>query len=234
MTLDIHRFEKNESLVETLVGEVETWLAEAIAERGYALLAVSGGRTPAPFFRALSRCTLDWSRVTVTLADERWVPEDHGDSNARLVQQHLLQGPAARARFVGLYSDAPTLEEGAAVADARLRGLGLPFDAVILGMGEDGHTASLMPGSEALMSALNPRGGRLCRAVRAPGVVQPRLTLTLAALLTSRRILLHIVGDAKWRVLERARTPGPVAELPVRAVLHQQRVPVRVYYADGP
>ncbi len=228
----VHRFDDPGALAEAMAREIAALLETAIAERGEALLAVSGGRSPKELFRALSRCGLDWSRVTVTLVDERWVPEDSEASNARLVREHLLQRCATEACFLGLWSAAPDSRRGAEEAEARLRSLPLPFDALVLGMGEDGHTASLIPGGDSLGRALDPQGERLCLALRAPGIEHPRLTLTLPALLRARQIFLLVAGEAKRRVLDEAWREGSVAELPVRAVLHQNRVPVTVYYSS--
>lgn len=232
MERKVHRFDDPGELAGAMAREIAALLEMAIAERGEALLAVSGGRSPKALFRALSRCALDWSRVTVTLVDERWVPEDSEASNARLVRESLLQGCATEARFLGLWSAAPDSRRGAEAAEACLRSLPLPFDALVLGMGEDGHTASLIPGGDSLGRALDPQGERLCLALRAPGIEHPRLTLTLPALLRARQIFLLVAGEAKRRVLDAAWREGPVAELPVRALLHQNRVPVTVYYSS--
>lgn len=233
MDRTVRKFDDPDALAGAMAREIAALLETAIAERGEALLAVSGGRSPKALFRALSRCALDWSRVTVTLVDERWVPEDSAASNARLVREYLLQRYATEARFQGLWSAAPDSQQGAEAAEAHLRSLPLPFDALVLGMGEDGHTASLIPGGDSLGQALDPQGERLCLALRAPGNEHPRLTLTLPALLCARHIFLLIAGEAKWRVFEKALREGPVAALPVRALLHQSRVPVTVYYSSN-
>ena len=107
-------------------------MRSALAEQGQALLVVSGGRSPVAFLEALSEEPLDWSRITLSLADERWVPESHADSNAGLVRRHLLRGEAAKARFIGLYQPAASLEEAAELADHHLHELPLPIDVLVL------------------------------------------------------------------------------------------------------
>ena len=223
-------FPDREALAEALADQVSADLEAGIAERGAAALAVSGGSTPARFFAALAaRDDLDWSKVSVTLVDERWVDETSDRSNARLVKQNLLTGPARAASFVPLYSggaepDAAALARSAAALEMVPR----PFDAVILGMGGDGHTASFFPGGDTLDAAL--AGPAPVIAIRAPGAGEPRVTLTLPHLLATRSLYLHIEGEEKARVLDKALGAGPVAEMPVRAVLRQTRKPVAIYW----
>jgi 6-phosphogluconolactonase len=226
-----HRFPDSLALAHALSGEIEVDLNEAIAARGTASLVVSGGRTPKRLYAQLRAGAIEWSKVWVTLADERWVDTASEQSNERLVREALLTGPAAAARFVGLKNPAPTPEAGAEWATRALTRAPRPFDVVILGMGEDGHTASLFPGSLALSRALDPAAPPACVAVNALAAPHARMSLNLAALLDARRVILHIEGEAKWQVYLRARAPGAAAELPVRAVLHQKETPVDVFWA---
>jgi 6-phosphogluconolactonase len=226
-----HRFPDRQALAAALAGEIKVDLEEAIPARGAGSLVVSGGRTPALMFRRLSEEKLDWTRVWVTLADERWVETTAETSNERFVRESLLIGPAAAAHFVGMKNPAPTPEAGADWATRALTRVPHPFDVVVLGMGDDGHTASLFPGSLALARALDPGAPPACVAINALVAPHARVSLNLAALLDARRIVLHIEGDKKWEVYQRARTPGTAAEMPVRAVLQQKEVPVDVYWA---
>jgi len=226
-----HRFPDREALAAALAGEIKVDLEEAIAARGATSLVLSGGKTPVRLFKQLQAEKLDWTRTWVTLADERWVETTSEDSNERLVRENLLVAAAAAAHFVGLKNPAPTPEAGADWATRALTRVPHPFDVVVLGMGPDGHTASLFPGSMALARGLDPSVPAACIAVNALAAPHARVSLNLAALLDSRRIVLHIEGDAKWAVYQRARTPGTPAELPVRAILHQKEVPVDVYWS---
>jgi 6-phosphogluconolactonase len=226
-----HRFPDRAALAAALAGEVKVDLEEAIAARGVGSLVVSGGRTPVRLFAQLRDERLDWPRVWVTLADERWVETNTAASNERFVRETLLLGPAAAAHFVGLKNPAATPEAGADWATRALTRVPHPFDVVVLGMGEDGHTASLFPGSMALARGLDPAATPACIAVNALVAPHARVSLNLAALLDARRIVLHIEGDAKWAVYQRALAPGTAAELPVRAVLQQKEVPVDVFWA---
>ncbi len=193
--------EDDSHLASTLADAVAHDLQTAIAQRQHALIALSGGRTPERFLKQLGQRELDWSRVTVTLVDERWVPADHPRANAGLVRRNLLLGKAAQACFVPLYADFPTPEDGLATVSRTLASLDWPLDVAVLGMGEDGHTASFFPGGDHLDAALDPRGGELVLPMRAPEAGEPRITLTLPVLVQARALYLQIEGDTKRRVL---------------------------------
>ncbi|MEI7035300.1 6-phosphogluconolactonase [Fulvimonas yonginensis] len=231
LPLTTHTFTDGQTLATALAERVADRLRAGLLERGFALLAVSGGRTPLRFFERLAQASLDWSRVQVTLVDERWVAEDHPRSNARLVREHLLRDAAAAARFVPLYTGAATPEEGQAEAGRCVHALPLPFDAVILGMGADGHTASFFPGGDRLDAALDPSMPVGVVPMRAPGAGEPRITLTLSTLLQTRHLFLHIEGEDKRELLAQARLGlGEAAHYPVRAVLARSPEPVAVYW----
>ncbi len=225
-----HDFADGTELAAALAAAVAARLEAAIAARGGASLAVSGGRTPARFFAALSAKPLDWAKVVVTLVDERWVPVDDARSNEALVRAGLLQGPAAAARFVGLVSEAASPEEGLPAVTRRIAALPLPFDAVVLGMGTDGHTASFFPDGDRLAEALDPRGGAPVIPLRAPGAGEPRITLTLPLILAARAVYLHIEGADKAAVLTEVLKGGAAEAMPVRAVLGARGTPPEVYW----
>jgi 6-phosphogluconolactonase len=226
-----HRFPDSEGLAQALSGEIKVDLAEAIEARGAASFVVSGGRTPLPLFHALRTERLDWSHVRITLADERWVDATHPDSNERLVREHLLQELARAAHFTGLHNAAGTPAEGAEWAWTTVGRLPRPYDVVLLGMGDDGHTASLFPDAPGVEAALDPSALPRCVAMHPATAAHARLSLNLAALTDSRRIILHIVGAQKWQVYQAALAQGRREELPVRAILHQRQVPVDVFWS---
>src|SRR5476649_2670137 len=214
-----HEFRSPALLAEGQAQAVAEQLRAAIAARGAATLVVSGGRSPVAFFQSLVKQELDWSRVVVSLADERWVPVEHADSNAGLLKRYLLQGPVAKAKFVGLYSPAASLEEAALAADNALAELP-PIDVLILGMGDDGHTASLFPNSPNLKEALQLDGQRRCLPMLAPTVPHQRLTLTRQLLASARLPILSISGQAKLDTLRAALAGDDLTEMPVRAFLN--------------
>lgn len=224
-------FADKATLATHLAHDVAAMLRAGIAERGTASLVVSGGSTPKPFFEALRQAPIEWKHVVITLADERWVDADHEDSNEKLVREHLLPEGAT---FVSLKNAAETPHEGAeAATKAVADNVPLPFDVVILGMGDDGHTASFFPHAAELDAALKPLDdSTLCAAITPPEYApHPRMTLTLPAILDARRIILHITGGSKQEVYAKACESGPVADMPVRAVLRQEHTPVEVYWA---
>ncbi len=227
----VKRHADMDALADSLAGDIAAQLTAAIARRGLASLVVSGGRSPVKLFERLRVQTLDWSRVCVALADERWVDPSDADSNERLVREVLLQDRAAAARFSGLKNAAPSPDLGAVSAWETFARVPRPFDVTVLGMGDDGHTASLFPGSPNLRSALNPGAAAGCVGMWAPTPPQPRLSLNLSALLDARRVVILIAGEAKERTYLKACGDGPVEEMPVRAVLRQQRTPVEVFWA---
>ncbi|MGM0826197.1 MAG: 6-phosphogluconolactonase [Pseudomonadota bacterium] len=218
--------EARQQLAEQLAEAVYQALNEDLSHQARALLVVSGGSTPVPFFEALAAKSLPWERVDITLADERWVAEDSQDSNAKLVREHLLQGEAASANFVPLTSSAGTPEEGVAEVSERTQALSWPASVVILGMGGDGHTASLFPDSQELGLALSTDEPLV--AVRTPSQPQPRITFSADRLHQARRHVLHITGDDKRAVLANALNGDDVRLLPIRAFLS---CPLAIYWA---
>ena len=209
-------FKSSAKLAEALASDVAAWLTDAIAERGFAVLAVSGGSTPKPFFANLSRHKLDWKNVQITLVDERQVDETSPRSNAKLVKETLVQNEAAAAQFIPLYQNpnAANLSR---------------FDVAILGMGNDGHTASFFPGGDNLAAALDIEQSHSIISMIAEGAGESRLTFTLPRLLTARKLCLHIQGADKMAVLEKALVGDDQTEMPVRAVLHAPK-PLNLYW----
>jgi 6-phosphogluconolactonase len=213
-----HEFKSPVLLADGLALNVAKQLSDAIDARGTATLVVSGGRSPVAFFQNLAKQKLDWSKVVVTLADERWVPVEHADSNAGLLKRYLLQGPAAKAQFLSLYSASANLEQAAEQADRLLAELPA-IDVLVLGMGDDGHTASLFPNSPNLSDALKVDGTRRCYPMLAPTVPHQRLTMSRALLASAKTTVLSISGQSKLTTLSAALAGDDVAAMPIRAFL---------------
>lgn len=171
------------------------------------------------FFQALAQKPIQWSKVCISLADERWVPTEHADSNAGLLKRHLFQGPAAEAGFFSLYRPTSTLDEAAAATDEALKELP-KIDVLVLGMGDDGHTASLFPDSPNLAQALDLDSTRRCLPMLAPSIPHQRLTMTRALLASATTPILSVSGQAKLETLRKALAGDDLAEMPVRAFLN--------------
>ena len=223
-------FENTSALDIALAEHTTAMLAADINATGSASLVVSGGRTPMGFFHLLSQQDLDWSAVTITLADERWVDNQHQDSNEKLVRENLLINNAVQANFVAAKNAATDAIDGEADLEQSLATIGR-FTVVILGMGDDGHTASLFPDAERLALGLDMHSGRTAIAVTPPVAPHQRISMTLPRLLDAQQVVIHISGAGKQAVLQAAHEGDDIAELPIRAILNQQIAPLKIYWA---
>jgi 6-phosphogluconolactonase len=225
------RFATPEAQASALAAAVSDALEDALRARAQASLVVSGGRTPAALFAKLAMTPLDWARVHITLADERWVDPTSEASNEHFVRTTLLRDAARAAQFTGLKTPALDAAGGVAEAWERCASMPQPFDQVLLGMGDNGHFASLFPHAAGLAEALDEHAEAACVAITPLDAPNSRISLNLAALLRSRSIRVQICGADKWEVYQRALEPGSFAELPIRALLRQRQVPVDVYWS---
>nr|WP_314574625.1 6-phosphogluconolactonase [uncultured Pseudomonas sp.] len=219
--LKTNEFDNPELLANALADHVAERLSAAIENNahGVATLVVSGGKSPVAFFQALAQKPIQWSKVVISLADERWVPTEHADSNAGLLKRFLFQGPAAEAGFFSLYRPTTTLDEAAAATDEALKELP-KIDVLVLGMGDDGHTASLFPDSPNLAEALDLHSDRRCLPMLAPSIPHQRLTMTRSLLASAATPILSVSGQAKLETLRKALAGDDLAEMPVRAFLN--------------
>ncbi|MDZ7823584.1 MAG: 6-phosphogluconolactonase [Ahrensia sp.] len=218
-------------LAEAMASKISGLLAGAIAARGQAVLAVSGGSTPKKFFDAISHTDIDWSRVTILLVDERIVAPTHERANARLVRDNLLRNRAAKANLIPYVVDAGEPEDCASASGQFFSDAIAHIDALVLGMGTDGHTASFFPGGDNLASATKRNGKHTVLAMRASGAGEPRLTLTLPVILSAHYIAIHIEGDEKMGVFDEALSGDDEAAMPVRSVLHNASKPLNLFWA---
>lgn len=229
-----HRHDTPAQQAHALADAVAAQLQQALRARAVATLAVSGGRSPVAFLQALAQQPLPWERVLITLVDERCLPDGHTERNATLVTQHLLHAGAQRATWIDWLAGLPdpqTVPDDALLQWAAERGATLPWplDVVVLGMGEDGHTASWFADSPGLDVALH---GLARLAVTHPRhAPYRRLTLTRRAITEARHRHLALAGARKGSVYARARL-APTASLPVSLLLHDPRSPIDVWLAD--
>ena len=220
--LHVHRYESRNDLAEALAGGIAAVLAGGIATRGSASLAVSGGSTPGLLFDHLAQTDIEWSAVTVTLVDERYVPEDNPRSNAAMVRERLLTHRASTATFVPHYRPNVTPQTAADELD-RAIGRMMNLDAIVLGMGTDGHTASFFPDGDSFERVTDPEADEFAFPIFVPSQGdggEQRTTLTMPAIVRARFLALHVEGEEKRDVFNRA-TEG--ADLPITRVLNSAR-----------
>lgn len=228
--MQLQQFSDSQSLNSAFAEDIAGKLQQAIAERGHAVLVVSGGKTPLPLFQQLAATSLAWDKVTITLADDRFLPDSAADSNERLVKSALLQGQASQAKFISLYADAENAEAAVPTLLQRVSALGT-FDVLILGMGEDGHTASLFPCCAELAAGLSADAADLL-ATNPSSAPYQRITFSLRRLLQARAIYLHLVGPKKLQVLQQAAAGTDVSAMPIRAFIQHSQPELTVMYAE--
>ncbi|PKH87827.1 6-phosphogluconolactonase [Colwellia sp. Bg11-28] len=228
---ELTEFNARNDLDNELASTVSDILAKAIKEKGKASIAVSGGSTPKGFFSVLSQSDIDWSKVTITLADERWVPIDSEASNTRLVHENLLQNKAEKAKFFHLKQGDELTDETLEDLNVAASKILLPLDVLILGMGEDGHTASLFPCSDQITSGLDETNDAALLKVQPKTAPHQRISFTFASLMTSKNIFLHSCGEGKKTVLTQALNGDDPFEMPIRAFLQHPSLNTQIFWA---
>lgn len=221
MSYEFIEYPDREILAIDLAHQLSGNLKEALRLDARAALAVPGGTSPGPIFDSLCGSDIDWSRVDVLLSDERWLPEDHERSNTRLLRQRLLVDRAAEAQILPMYAPKPEPEDALAELESVILPK-LPLAVLLLGMGEDMHTASIFPGADKLDEALSPKAPVLV-PMRAPGAPEPRITLSARVLDGALRKHVLIFGAAKRDALEKAKGL-PASQAPINAVLNGAKV----------
>ena len=235
MTAQLKQFSERHEMIAALAVLIIQRLREAIEQHGVASLIVSGGSTPKKLFDILSKQTLDWSKVTISLADERWVDTSSPDSNEYLVRNSLLVNKVAVAAFVPLKTLDATPELGVVKLQEVINKIPVPFDVLVLGMGDDGHTASLFPYANDLAVGLDLNNIQKVMALTPKELPAhapyPRISMTLSGILNSRLIVMLLAGQSKLDVYKQALAGEDTQEMPVRAVLKQTHTPVITYWA---
>jgi len=223
--LNFHRFEDEEKLAFSLAQNIVNHLNDAIAEKGSASLIVSGGSTPKKLFNALSTMDIDWNKIKIGLCDERLVEPTHNDSNEKLVRETLLTGYAAKATFIDMASEDET------ACSKHVKELLMPFDVLVLGMGDDAHTASLFPNNPRLTEAYDQTKENICIKIVPQHAPYMRMSLTLGAILSARHVYLHFQGESKLNVYKEALKGADSFAMPIRAIINQTDKTIEVYSA---
>ncbi len=223
-------FQDRKRLFVGLAQDFHDRLSEIIRKRRKASLALAGGTTPGPLYDALSNALLPWEKVSITLTDERWVSPEDPASNEYLIRDLLMKRRAAGATFVPLKTNHAKASGGAGIAEKRITPI-MPFDICLIGMGPDGHIASLIPGAEGYAAASDPNTPKKLAGIHAPGAAgaPERMTLTVPGLLSSRRIVVLFMGQDKLNVYNEAKAGE--GSSPLRELLAQKKVPVHAFWA---
>lgn len=232
-SLEFHEFASKEALAEALSQRVAELLNVDFTTGAFASIAMSGGSTPKRMLQLLGEKMGDNREMTYfALVDERFVPASDERSNERMIRDQLGLNAHPDSEFLSLYADGMNATEAAHKAHQKLlEDEELPFDVITLGMGTDGHTASFFPGGDNLASATNPKIENLFLPMLAPGAQEPRITMTLPPIVSAKTLILHIEGDEKRQVYEKALEDGPADELPIRHILRHPDVELQVYWA---
>jgi len=230
--LDEYFFTHSDVLLQRLSDYCANVLRAAVAKYGAATFLVSGGTTPQQLFRKLSLVDLPWQQITVALIDERCVSVKHDKSNARRVYENLLQNRASVARFVPMFDSSVDAEQALQLCEQRYRQLPAPIALALVGMGNDGHTASWFPGAEQLRDAMTTE--QLCLRLHAPGLsasdIPNRFTISLKGVLNAEKIVLLITGQDKKNVYTQALAGDDIGQMPIRALLKHS--PMAVFWSE--
>jgi len=235
--MKINKFEDRDSLFNAIAKKIHHDLSKAIDKNESASFIVPGGTTPAPAFELLSKSDLDWKKVSIAQSDERWLEATHEQSNERLTRENLLINNAQFANYISMKNHAENIEEGKQICENAYSEIPNPFTVCMLGMGLDGHIASLFPNSKHINNALSLENKDLCTSIDATGCsvagdYPKRMSLTLSAILNSGTVLLLVTGKEKLNIIENALNKSPHNKLPVSHILNQSTTKVEVFWSE--
>jgi 6-phosphogluconolactonase len=228
--VNFNKFQNKDTLASALSNEICNLLALSLKQGGRASLILSGGNTPKKLFEKLSLCDINWNKVIVSLCDERWVDTQNIDSNEYLIKTSFLKNYARNANFIGMYEKDKTLKQASIDYENRIKQELLPFDIVILGMGTDGHMASLFPNNEKFEQAFG-LNNKFCLDVTQKTPKYQRLSLTNRAILKAKHIFLHFEGKEKLRIYNLALKTNDINKYPISSIINQKIKNIEVYFA---
>ena len=235
--ITLNKFYSRKEFFSAVAKQCENYLQKSLLETGSASFIVPGGTTPAPVFEQLSNSELDWQNITIAQSDERWLKADHLQSNQRLTTKNLLINQAKSAKYIAMKNSYATAMDGESECCENYKILAAPFSVTMLGMGLDGHIASLFPNSKSIEHGLDLNNSNLCIAIDATGCpvagdYPERMSLTLSAILNSQVIILLVTGNEKLSVIEQAINNKSSDELPVSYLVNQNKIPVEIYWCN--
>lgn len=236
--ITINNYENKTELFFAVAQRCEEKLKQTLNDKNShhaASFIIPGGTTPAPAFEQLSKSDLNWSKVTIAQSDERWICADLEHSNQYLTKKTLLINNAKKAHYIAMKNNSSTASEGQNLCNNQYQKLVTPFSLTMLGMGLDGHIASLFPNSKTISDALDINNNDLCIAIDGSGCpvagdYPERMSLTLAAILKSELIILLITGNEKMKVINKAMEKNKPHLLPVSGLLHQTKTAIEIFY----
>ena len=223
-----YKFNDKESLIDSLSKDIINKLEKEIFEKGKATLLVSGGSTPKPLFEKLSTINIAWNKVFIALCDERWVNSEHKDSNEKFVKENLLINNAKNATFISMYQKNINITDAEEICSNIYTKELFPFDILILGMGTDGHTASLFPHNIKLEESFSTEE-KLCISMTPSDALHDRMSLTKKAILSAKNIFLHFEGDEKLDVYKKVSNGVDCYDMPIASILNDKKK-IEVYY----
>ena len=224
-----HHFLDQKELVHNLSLNIIAILQKAIQDKGSASLIVSGGSTPKPLFEELSSFEIPWDKVKIAQCDERWIPTSNKDSNEKLVKDYLLKNFAKKAQFISMYQEDIEIQKAETICSKIYKEELFPFDVIILGMGGDGHTASIFPNNIKLEEAFNEENS-LCVSMTPSDAPYDRMSLTKNAILSADNIYLHFEGEEKQKVYKKVLEGIDSKQMPIASILNQDNKIIEVYY----
>ena len=235
--LTIKQFESRDELFQTVALDIELHLRNSLAQHGAASFIIPGGTTPGPAFQSLSNASLDWENITIAQSDERWLDCSHQQSNQKLTQTTLLINHASKANYVAMKNSSTSAKDGLSQCNKDYQSMPSPFSVTVLGMGLDGHFASLFPGSDHIKAGLDSENSNLCIDIDATGCsvagdYTERMSLTLTGILNSRIIILLITGQEKLKLIQSKLNTKPDLNCPISYLLNQTTRPVSICWAD--
>ena len=235
--LTLKQFENRDELFQSVALDIESRLRQSLTQYGAASFIIPGGTTPGPAFHSLSNAELDWKSITIAQSDERWLDTSHEQSNQKLTEKTLLINHASKANYVAMKNSSTSAKNGLSQCNQDYQSMPTPFSVTMLGMGLDGHFASLFPKSNHIKKGLDPNNLDLCIDIDASGCSvagdhTERMSLTLSGILNSQTIILLITGQEKLKLIQSKLNTKPDLNCPISYLLNQTTSPISIYWAD--